>query len=273
MRIATPVELTCADPNFPCALPNEFLADPPLKPVVARTLEIGARGRISSDLKWRATAYQTRLQNDIAFISTSGATPNTGFFQNIGDTRRRGVELGLDGKHGAFSWFASYAFIDAQFRSAFTEHSESNSSADANDDIHVQSGNQIPGIPRNIFKARVEYAFPKQFTLGASMYSATSQYARGDENNQDVNGKVKGYTIFNLDARWGFARGWELFAEVDNLFNTKYNTLGVLGANFFTGPGNTFDAANTVNELFLSPGAPLAGWVGIRYSFGGRAQQ
>jgi len=46
----------------------------------------------------------------------------------------------------------------------------------------------------------------------------------------------------------------------------------VLGENFFTGPGHTLDAANTVNELFLSPGAPLAGWVGIRYSFGGGAQ-
>ena len=53
------------------------------------------------------------------------------------------------------------------------------------------------------------------------MYAATSQYARGDENNQDVNGKIKGYTIFNLDARWNFARGWELFAEVDNLFNDE----------------------------------------------------
>jgi hypothetical protein len=46
----------------------------------------------------------------------------------------------------------------------------------------------------------------------------------------------------------------------------------VLGENFFTGPGHTFDAANTVNELFLSPGAPLAGWAGIRSSFGGGAQ-
>ena len=61
-------------------------------------------------------------------------------------------------------------------------------------------------------------------------------------------------------------------AEVDNLFNTRYDTLGTLGANFFTGPGHTFDSTSTVNELFLSPGAPLAGWIGVRYSFGARAQ-
>jgi hypothetical protein len=30
MRAPTPIELTCADPNAPCKLPNQFLADPPL---------------------------------------------------------------------------------------------------------------------------------------------------------------------------------------------------------------------------------------------------
>ncbi|MGH7817866.1 MAG: TonB-dependent receptor, partial [Candidatus Binatia bacterium] len=37
MRAPTPVELTCADPNAPCRLPNNFLADPPLKKVVSKT--------------------------------------------------------------------------------------------------------------------------------------------------------------------------------------------------------------------------------------------
>ena len=45
MRIPTPVELTCADPSAPCSLPNAFLADPPLDPVIAKTLEAGVRGR------------------------------------------------------------------------------------------------------------------------------------------------------------------------------------------------------------------------------------
>jgi outer membrane receptor protein involved in Fe transport len=272
MRVPTPVELTCADPAAPCTLPNEFLSDPPLKPIIAKTVEAGLRGKFSSNLKWRATAYQTTLRDDIQFISASAGAPNAGFFQNVGTTRRRGIELGIDGRHGNFNWFASYGFIDARYRTAFTEHSPANSSADANGDIQVQPGNQIPGIPRHLFKARAEYEFAQKWAIGVSMHAATSQYARGDENNSDVNGKVHGYTIFNLDARWQFARGWELFAEVDNLFNMHYETLGVLGANFFTGPGHTFDSTNTVNELFLSPGAPLAGWIGIRYSFGGRAQ-
>jgi outer membrane receptor protein involved in Fe transport len=74
--------------------------------------------------------------------------------------------------------------------------------------------------------------------------------------------------VFNLDTRWRFARGWELFGEIDNLFNTRYETLGVLGSNFFRGPGNTFDANAASSELFLSPGAPFGAWIGLRYAPG-----
>ena len=44
MRVPTPAELTCADPTAPCKLPNAFLADPPLEPVLAKTFELGTRG-------------------------------------------------------------------------------------------------------------------------------------------------------------------------------------------------------------------------------------
>ena len=86
------------------------------------------------------------------------------------------------------------------------------------------------------------------------MYAQDSQYVRGNENNQDPSGRIAGYVVFNVDARWNFARGWELFGMVNNLFNRKYETAGVLGLNFFNGPGNTFDATNTVKG-----GVPVAG--------------
>ncbi|MEO8164702.1 MAG: TonB-dependent receptor, partial [Betaproteobacteria bacterium] len=83
MRAPTPVELTCADPAAPCRLPNNFLADPPLEKVVARTGEVGARGRWSENAGWSAAVYRTDLNNDIIFISSGGAV-NAGFFQNAG---------------------------------------------------------------------------------------------------------------------------------------------------------------------------------------------
>ncbi|HYS15129.1 MAG TPA: TonB-dependent receptor, partial [Burkholderiaceae bacterium] len=56
MRAPTALELTCADPAAPCKLPNSFLADPPLKKIVARTFELGARGR-EGTLVWSAATY------------------------------------------------------------------------------------------------------------------------------------------------------------------------------------------------------------------------
>ncbi|MGH8549355.1 MAG: TonB-dependent receptor domain-containing protein [Methylococcales bacterium] len=49
-RAPTPIELSCADPNAPCSLPNSFTSDPPLKPVVSKTFEAGLRGKLSDAL-------------------------------------------------------------------------------------------------------------------------------------------------------------------------------------------------------------------------------
>ena len=82
MRAPTAMELTCADPAAPCKLPNAFLADPPLKKVVAHTLELGARGKVDS-FTWSAAAYRSDLVDDIQFIGSEGAI-NAGFFSERG---------------------------------------------------------------------------------------------------------------------------------------------------------------------------------------------
>ena len=75
--------------------------------------------------------------------------------------------------------------------------------------------------------------------------------AHGDENNQDAHGQVPGYAVTNLDGAWRFAKNWELFARVDNVFNRDYANFGILGSNVFPNPARTFDPANQVAEPFL----------------------
>ena len=266
MRAPTPVELTCADPNTPCRLPNNFLADPPLEKVVSRTMEAGLRGRWSEALGWNAAVYRTDLNDDIIFISSGGAI-NAGFFQNGGKTRRQGLELGMHGRVGKLSLAANYGYIDATFESALTLNSPANSSAVA-DDIQVSPGNKVPGIPEHSLKLRLEYDFTEAVSVGTNLMYFSSQYARGDENNQDANGKIPGYTLVNLDARYQFSRKLMFFGRITNLFDEEYQTLGVLGENFFNGPGRTFDAATVTDEQFRSAGAPRGIWVGVKYDFG-----
>jgi outer membrane receptor protein involved in Fe transport len=265
VRAPTAAELTCADPTAPCKLPNAFLADPPLKKVVAHTLEFGARGK-TGDSSWSAAIYRTDLTDDIAFVSSGGAAINAGYFQNVGKTRRQGVELTAATNWGGFGFVARYALIDATFRTGYVESSPANSSADANGDIVVAPGSRIPNIPRQSLRMRISYE-ANAVSFGANLVANSSIGLRGDENNQDISGPVPGYTVLNLDARWRVTRNLEFFGRVDNVFNRNYSNFGVLGTNVFANPTKTFDPANAIAEPFYGLGAPRGAWIGLRYEW------
>ena len=265
MRAPTAIELTCADPLAPCKLPNAFLADPPLRQVVARTIELGARGKQGADT-WSVAVYRTELQDDIQFVSSGGAI-NAGFFQNVGKTRRLGLELTAGTRFGPVNVVARYSVIAATYESAFTEHSPNNSSADANGDIAVPVGASIPGIPRQSLRLRFDADASDAWKLGANLAISASSRARGDENNLDANGRVPGYAVLNLDTEYELGKGFEVFARLNNVFARKYANFGILGQNVFANPTRSFDPANSASETFLGLGAPRGLWVGLRYEW------
>ena len=270
MRAPTPIELSCADPLTPCRLPTDFLADPVLDPVISKTFEAGVRGQINANLKWNASVFRTDLRDDIQFIS-SGNSFNLGYFDNVGDTRRQGLEFGLNGKFEKLNLTANYQFLQATFESPVQFHNENNSSADADGNYTAKSGDYLPNIPKHSLKLRAAYDFTPDLTVGLNMITSGNIFARGDENNSDVNGKVAGYTVFNADANWRFYQNWSGFLKVTNLFDKDYASLGILGTNAFNTADKSFNADPTTwqAEQFQSPGAPRAAWVGVRYEFGG----
>ena len=272
VRAPTAIELTCADPNAPCKLPNDFLADPPLHEVVSKTFEVGARGSLGSASRWTASVFRTRLGNDIEFISSGAGATNAGYFANVGTTRRQGVELGLETRLKPVALAVHYTLLDATFQSSFSESSPANSSADENGVIQVIPGARIPANPRHVVKIRADWEVTSRLSVGANLLTSAGSYARGDENNQDVNGQLPGYTVLNLDGHFLVSKSFEVFARVNNVLDRRYSNFGVVGQNFFTGPGRTFGPAagvDPVNEQFRGPGAPIGAWIGARYSFGG----
>ena len=266
MRAPTPIELTCADPEAPCKLPNQFLADPPLAKVVSSTLESGARGTWRS-LRWSAAAYRSELRDDLAFIASGAGASNAGYFRNVGRTRRQGAEFAATVRAEPVTLTLRYSVVDARFRSTFEAESPANSQADARGAIVVQPGDRIPGIPMHTAKLRADWDATPHLTLGAAIAAASSQYARGDENNRDRSGRVPGYAVAHLDAEYRVSRGVTLFMEVDNLFDRRYGNFGLLGMNAFTGPDRTFGPATgfaPVAEQFRALGAPRAVFGGLR---------
>ena len=264
MRVPTPVELSCANPELPCALPTGFTSDPALAMIVSKTWEAGARGKLSPDVSWSAAIYDTRNQNDIQFIANGADAGVTGFFKNVGATRRRGLELGLQGKFGSLGLDMHYGLVDATYQSAFTESSAQNSTADDNGNIVVAKGNRIPGIARQTFKLRADYDVTSAWSLGSTLTATSGQFAHGDENNQDANGMLKGYALLNLDTHVRLAPRWTAFVKVDNVFDRTHDySFGILAQNMYTAQ----------NELAVVPGLPRAVWVGLSYAFGGREAQ
>ena len=264
MRVPTPVELTCANPSAPCTLPNQFLADPPLKPVIARTLEAGTRLRFGDKLRASASLYRTELSDDILFVS-SGGTLNTGYFQNVGTTLRQGLDLTARASLGRWSLQAAYSHVEAQYLTPFRMRSPNNSSRDAADEIAVERGDRLPGIPADMLKLFADWNLSPRGSVGFGWAWFGAQYARGDENNQDANGRLPSYGIAQILARFVPARNWEASLRVDNLFDKRYENFGILGRNFFNGANRSFDAATAAPEQFRSPGAPRAIWIALRY--------
>jgi outer membrane receptor protein involved in Fe transport len=267
MRSPTAIELACADPNAPCSLPNDFIADPDLKPVISRTFEVGARGKIGRSTQWSAAAYRTTLSDDIQFIASQGAASTLGYFQNVGKTRRQGFELAGRTQWGPLGVAASYSYIDATYLSTWVESSSSNSSANANGNITVHPGDRIPGIPANTVKVRLDYKVLPRWSIGTNLTYRSDIFARGDEDNNDVNGTVAGYFLMDLDTTYNVTKQLQIYATVQNLLNKRYANFAILGENFFNGPNHTFSGTDTTNEQFLGLGAPRGFWVGVRYAW------
>ncbi len=268
MRAPTPVELSCADPAAPCTLPNELLADPPLDEVVAHSMELGLERRGGDGLEWSAAVFRTELEDDLIFVSTQ-TTGSRGFFDNVDETRRQGVELAVGRRRGPWRWRLAYSYVEATYETRFRIASPDNSTADANGQIRVSPGDRIPGIPAHRGRLAVDYAVTPAWEVGATVIAVSEHYARGDDNNADANGPVPGYGLVNLRTRYRLGPRVALVGRIDNLLDKEYSTLGVLGVNAFTAPGDRFntDPDRWRSEQFRSPGAPLGVWVGVEARF------
>jgi len=260
-RVPTPMELSCADEDDPCKLPNAFVADPPLNQVTSLTNEIGFRGRfnkiLNGNLQWNAGYFNTISYDDILFQSTGNGN-SAGFFDNVGKTQRQGVELGLSTSFfDRWRMAANYSFIDATYLTPFTVQSANNPYADANGDMQVSPGNHIPGIPQHIVKFSTDVDVLDDWTIGMNLIFNGDSYRRGDEANQDT--QLSGYTVVNLTTEYRFNEHFKVFGRVDNLFNKKYNNFGLYGE-----ADEVFDGMD--DTRFVGVSAPRAGWVGVKLS-------
>ena len=281
-RAPTPIELSCNDSvftraviaarnegededdiEFECRLPNAFLADPPLEDVVTKSFEAGLRGSMGL-VDYHLGFFHATNNDDILFQTTGRAT---GLFANVDKTRRLGFEGMLEGSTGKIDWFITYTYLEATFEDEFDAVSSSNHPFSAENEsgdrvIKVSPGNRIPGLPEHSLKMGADYLLFERLDVGFDVIYNSNQVLRGDESNQLDH--VGGYAVVNLRANYKFNDNISLFARVTNLFDEDYESFGLLGEEPNEVPVAAFE--DFESPRFLGPGAPRAGFVGVKLS-------
>ncbi|MEZ0315652.1 MAG: TonB-dependent receptor [Methylophilaceae bacterium] len=182
-----------------CTLPNVLGADPFLPQIEAQSMEVGLRGTWGSNWRWNASLYQTDIKDDLYFITTNSGGGN---FDNIGPTRRRGLEAGFSGKVGKTSLRFNYSLTDATFQSDFYMTSPFNSSTDLDDNhlasngftdnrgrslrgkVLVEAGDTMPGMSLHNFNATLGYDITEKWSVQLTGVAHSMFYLRGNENNE-----------------------------------------------------------------------------------------
>ena len=263
-RAPTAAELSCADPAEPCRVPNAFVSDPPLEQAVARSFDMGVRGRWQADAgrgEWSVAAYRTRIDDDILFIA-SPELIGTGYFQNAGATARSGLDVELNGGIARTAWYLSYGLVDATFESPLLLPSDEEVNDAATDaGIAVAPGDRLPGIPRHSLKAGVRQEMTDAWNLALETLVSSSRFFVGDEGNDQI--PLAGYGVVNLRSAYRFDNGVELFARIENLLDRKYATSGVL-AELEVFLREVPDASD---PRFIGPGMPRSAFGGVRVRF------
>ncbi len=266
-RSPNAAELSCANPEKPCRVPNAFISDPPLDQVISRSVEIGARGRLGVDehrrlVHWSIAAFGTRNVDDIIFVASPDLI-GTGFFQNSGRTLRRGAEFSLNRRDGRFDWYVNYGFVRATFESTLTLPSdrEINDAASEKGELRVEPGDRLPGVPLHTAKLGVSYPIIRSWNVAFESILVSSQIFLGDEGNDQI--EVDGYGIVNLRSSYPINDNLEAFVIVNNLFDHNYETIGALAqvaVDLAKSPGKE-------DPRFLGPGATIGIWGGLRIRF------
>jgi len=252
------LELTCASPSTVCpGLQAGVAPDPSLKPVTVSHYELGARARPLPWLALEGALYRTDVSDDIFSVSPTGTTAV--FFQNVGATRRQGVELQARATLGrTLEASVNYAYTEATFRdNVDLATPRLTPGCVATPCIeHVHPGDEMPMVPRHRANATIDYHVTPWLALWVSGALVGEQRLRGDEANVDR--QLAAYTQLNTGARVQW-RALTAFVTINNVVNGAYETFGTYAVNGKL-PGAPV-------ERFLTPALPIRFVGGLSYRF------
>jgi outer membrane receptor protein involved in Fe transport len=271
-RVPTVIELGCADPLQPCALPTGLQADPFLEQVVSRTVEAGLSYRGANNSAYTASVYRSINKDDILFLR-AGAT-QLGYFANFDRTLHQGLDLSARRDIGNVALRLNYSYLKATYDATGNLFAGERT-------IAVTPGMPIAGLPKHTLKLGMDWKLAPQWSFGGDIVAVSSLVTQGNEDGlledpedgeplETGNAKIGGYALLNLRASYKPSKQLEFFVRVNNALNREYETYGVLAENLFQNGELVrphVASGDPEGARFVAPGASRSVFLGVRYSF------
>lgn len=214
-----------------------------LVPQTANTVELGIRGE-SERFDGSLVLYRSWVKNELLTTQISAASNTAAAIvttANASPTIHQGIEAGLttrlwQGSNGdVLSWRQAYTLNDFHYRN----------------DAQFRS-NELPGLPKHMYQAELQYQYANGFYAGINVRSASStavDYANSFN--------APSYTIFG--ARFGYdapSKKWQAYVDLKNLGDKDYVTAVVPG----------YDSKG-LDTAALYPGDGFGAFTGVTYNF------
>jgi iron complex outermembrane receptor protein len=183
-----------------------------LKPSTSENYELGTKFFIGDKSRASIAIFRTNTSNELVSDNSTSAYTS---YKNAGKTQREGVEISAESSLPSnFDIYASYTYLDAQFKTPFTTVYNSTTS-------YIWNGNKISGTYKEQLYGELSWKYP-EFGFSTSFETRSNSKVFANDANTV---SVAGYTIFNLRA--GFEQkmqGWRLaeYLRVENLTDKDY---------------------------------------------------
>jgi iron complex outermembrane receptor protein len=218
-----------------------------LRPSRSDNLEIGVKALVGQGAQLNAAIFTVKTRDELVTLQNTGGRA---VFQNVGGTRRNGLELSGTADLGShFQAAVAYSYLNAWYAEAFRSCT---GTPCAVPNTAVAAGNLIPGIPRSSLFAELSWRHPASGFMAVVDARRVAKVFVNDPNTD----AAEAYTVANL--RLGFEQrsaGWTLkeFLRIDNLGDKKYSGSVIV---------------NEGNSRFFEPAPERNYLVGITASYG-----
>ncbi len=220
---STPPTIAAGDQNGSGGMGSGDLATKVLDPEDTTSYELGAKWNLFGDqLALSGALFRTERQNAQILV---GPEPTN--YEQVGETRVQGVELGVSGKITA-KWqvFGGYTYMDSKLvRGAVTV---TNTGTTANPVYtvtpHLNTGDPLANTPKNTFSLFTTYRVLRPLTIGGGAYYVSKTFG-GNQGGAGggTNGiYIPSYTRYDAFASYRVNDKVDLQLNVQNLTDERY---------------------------------------------------